>query len=361
MFKLLPNLIAKSRDDSAITINVSEPESYMSLPFYDGIYTVRNITPETSDDLFYFFPENMISGYIDANSEKTLNLISNRKKVVVSIVNSFYHSLLDNISAAVYTIARYPKHELIFDVSELDYSFRRGDPYHNAFMYFLETLDLKKIKYKVVNLKQQDVIYINNFYVADYPFETAHKADLVYEFFKSRISDPDRKPTKNIFVSRSRTVGDGNRTYEAPGLDHPNDNRIDSHPHLDAFFESLGYEVVNTEDFNSFQEQLDYFYEAKTIASLTGSGLTNAVFMRPGQTMIEIVTPLVISSGRPGEAKDITNPFYIEELHNFYKNLSFYKNHTYLAIHNKERSFEKLAEVIENDKRIKFFLDRSND
>ena len=358
--KLLKKFITKSKRDTFITIDTSDIEGYSPSPYYDGVFTVRNITPETSDDLFYFFPGiNMIPGYVSANSEKTLNLINNKKKLVFSIVNSYYHSVLDNMSEIIYTMALHPKNELIIDVSELDSYFRRiNDNYHAPFLYFLEVLESRNIKYRVVNLKQYDVVYINNFRVIAYPFETAQKAELVYEFFKPELSNIKALPTKNVFVSRSKTVG---REYDAPGLSHKNDNRMDSHQKLEEYFRSLGYEVVNTEDFSSFKEQIEYFYQAKVIASITGSGLTNAAFMRPGQTLIEIVTPLVVPVARPGETKDITDPYYVQEIHNFYKNLAFYKDHSYFAIHNESRSFDELKSKIEKDPRIKMFLDRSND
>jgi hypothetical protein len=88
----------RQRKNIVKTIEMSDIEQYDRLEYYEGVYTVRNIVAETSDDLFYFFPgENMISGYIDSNSTNTLNVLGNSKKLVVSMVNSFYHSLLDNI------------------------------------------------------------------------------------------------------------------------------------------------------------------------------------------------------------------------------------------------------------------------
>jgi hypothetical protein len=336
---------------------------YDRLDYYEGIYTVRNVVAETSDDLFYFIPEeNMISGYIDSNSKNTLNILGNNKKLVVSMVNSFYHSLLDNMSEVIYALESYPKHEIIFDISEMKKSLEQdasqGFMYHNVFLYFLETLKMKKIKYRVVELKKHDIIYINNFRVIHYDLESIRKASLVYEFFKKRVSNPKAKPTRKVFISRALTTG---RDYKAPTLTHSSDDRMDDHEKLDALFASMGYEIVTTERLNSFQEQLDLFYETKVLASLTGSGLANAAFMQPGQTLIEIVTPLVVPVGVPGRPKDITDPYFTQELHNFYKNLAYYKDHTYFGIHNNERSFEILNDTIEKDHRIKTFLDRRDD
>jgi hypothetical protein len=342
---------------------MSDMDEYSKLPYYEGVYTIRNIVEETSDDLFYFMPDvNMISGYIDSNSKKTLSILGNKKKLVVSMVNSFYHSVLDNISEIVYSIEKYPKHELIIDISEtrkdLENNSSKDFIYHNVFLYFLETLKMKKIKYRLVSLKDAEVIYMNNFRVVNYSLEPIQKADIVYDFFKFRVSNPKAKPHRKVFVSRSLTVG---RDYDAPTLSHSNDDRMDDHAKLDEMFLDMGYEVVRTEQLKSFQEQLDLFYETKVLASITGSGLSNAAFMQPDQTLIEIITPLVVPVGSPGQAKDITNPYFVQEIHNFYKNLAFYKNHTYFGIQNETRSFETFKNIIDNDPRIKNFLDRSDE
>jgi hypothetical protein len=363
MIKNLKSFFLRKRNNIVKTIEISDVEQYDRLEYFEGVYTIRNIVAETSDDLFYFIPEvNMIPGYIDSSSKKTLSILGNRKKLVVSMVNSFYHSLLDNMSEIIYAMESYPKHEIIIDVSETQKTLKQ-DPsqsfmYHNVFLYFLETLKIKKIKYRIVNLKEHDIIYINNFRVIHYDLEPIRKASLVYDFFKERVSNPKAKPTRKVFISRSLTAG---RNYDAPTLYHSNDDRMDDHQKLDAFFASMGYEIVTTEKLDSFQEQLDLFYETKVVASITGSGLANAAFMQPGQTLIEIVTPLVVPVGVPGRAKDITDPYYTQELHNFYKNLAFYKDHTYFGIHNDARNFEVLKDTIEKDPRTKNFLDRSDE
>jgi hypothetical protein len=357
--------ILKRRNNEVKTVDMSDMDEYSQLPLFEGIYTVRNIIPETSDDLFVFDSHyNMVSGYIDSNSEKTISILGNKKKLVASMVNSFYHSVLDNMSAIIFALEKYPKHELIIDVSELGKDFgpnlehKPGFFYHNAFLYFLETLKIKKIKYRLVHLKQYDVVYINNFRVINYFHEPIEKADAVYDFFKSRVSSPEKKPHRKVFISRSLTVG---RNFDAPTLKYSNDDRMDNHKQLDGLFASMGYEIITTETIGSFQEQLDLFYETKILASLTGSGLANAAFMQPGQTVVEIVTPLVVTVGRPGERKDKTDLYFVQELHNFYKNVAFYKDHTYFAIHNESRDFEILRNKIENDSKIKNFLDRSDE
>jgi capsular polysaccharide biosynthesis protein len=81
-----------------------------------------------------------------------------------------------------------------------------------------------------------------------------------------RLSNPKAKPTRKVFISRALTAG---RDYNAPTLSHSNDDRMDDHEKLDNLFESMGYEIVKTEELGSFQEQIDLFYETKVLASIT--------------------------------------------------------------------------------------------
>ena len=360
--KIKKKFLTRNRISQVKTIENSEIDLYSQLEYFKGVYTVRNIVPETSDDVFQFGSENMIPGYLDSSSKNTISVLGNQKKIVISFVNSYYHSILDNMSEAIWALHCYPKHELIIDISGFEGSLKeiekRGFFYHSAFLYFLETLKIKKIKYRLVELKKAEIVYLSNFRLSIQGLESIHKADFVYDFFKDRFSKPETKPYRKVFISRSLTVG---REYEATTLKVSHDNRIDDHEKLDNFFKSMGYDVIKTEDFDSFQEQIDFFYETKVLASITGSGLTNSVFMQPGQTLIEIVTPLVLPIGRPGEQKDLTDPYYVQELHNFYKNLAFYKNHTFFGIHNESRSFETLEKTINSDSKIKNFLDRSDE
>jgi hypothetical protein len=79
--------------------------------------------------------------------------------------------------------------------------------------------------------------------------------------------------------------------------------------------------------------------------------------MQPGGSMFEIVTPLVVAVPPPDAPKDITNPFFVQEIHNFYKNLAYYQDHTYACVQNPTRSFEEFKEKIESNPKLKAYLD----
>lgn len=356
------NLFTRARKDRVTTIEASvRTYDDIALAYYDGMYTVKNINPPTSDDLFYFFPSNIVPGYLESSHAKTMSLINGRKKLIKSICNSFYHAVLDDLSEILYALSKHPDHDLIIDISDIYHSLYAPNAEWDFFNFFVQTLKENGTDVKLVQLKQYDIIYIDNFRLLEFVYESGKKSNLIYEFIAKKVSDPSVKPTKNVFVSRAAIPPrDDIDPKHSQGLSYVNDRRMDDHIALENYFADLGYEIVHAEKFASFQQQIDYFYSAKTIASITGSGLTNAAFMQPGGTMFEIVTPLVVTVPPPGAAKDITNPFYVQEVHNFYKNLAFYQDHTFACVQNSSRSFEEFKQKIEGDPKLKAFLDRND-
>lgn len=358
----IPNLFTRSRKDRVSTVEASEYEAIdFVLRHYEGMYTIKNINPATSDDLFYFFPSNMIPGYIESSHADTLNLINGKKKIVKSICNSFYHAVLDDMSEVLCALESYPDHDVVLDISDISQSLHAPHAEWDFFNFFVQTLKETGTDVKLVELKKYDIIYMDNFRLAEFVYESGRKTNLIYEFFAKKVSNPEVKPTKNVLVSRAAMPSrESIRPEAAKGLSYDNDRRMDDHIALEKYFADLGYEIIHAEKFPSFQQQIDYFYSVKTLVSITGSGLTNAAFMQPGGTMFEIVTPLVVSVPPPGVAKDITNPFYVQEVHNFYKNLAFYQDHTFACVQNSSRSFEEFKQKIEGDPRLKAFLNRND-
>lgn len=353
----IQNIFAQSRKDRVTTIETSVyEEDTLTLPNFDGMYTIKNINPETSDDLFYFFPgSNMIEGYIESTNAKTLNLIDGKKKLVKSICNSFYHATMDDISEIIYALEKYPDHDVVIDISDIYLSLYNDNAEWDFFNFFVESLRDNGTNVKLVQLKDFDIIYIDNVRIVNFIYESGRKSNLIYDFFKKRVTDPTVQPTKNVFVSRGKMAKRDGMNIE--GLSYTNDSRMDDHEKMEDYFASLGYEIVHAERFPSFQHQIDYFYSVKNIVSLTGSGLTNAAFMQPGGSMFEIVTPLVVTVPPPDKPKDITNPFYVQEIHNFYKNLAYYQNHTFACIQNPNRSLEEMKNTIEGNPKLKAYLD----
>ncbi len=342
----------------------TEATDKVTVPHFPGMHTIKNINPKTSDDLFYFYRnENVLPGYIDSQGTHSLNLIDNRKKLVKSICRSYYHGVLDDLSELVEALRDYPDHDVILDISNVSDVLNNEKSTWDFINHFIRKLVERDIKYKLVRLVDYDVIYMDNFRVANYPADSGKKTTNIYEFFQDSKDLSTSKPFRNVFVSRKFATGqdldEHSTAVRSDGLSFKRDDRIDNHEELERLFLNLGYEIVYGENFETFSDQVDFFYDVKTIASLTGSGLTNAALMPPGGTVIEIVTPLLVSIPAPDETtKDLTNLYYVQELHNFYKNIAFYHKHSFFSIQNPDRSIDKVKELIDSDPKIKQFLER---
>jgi capsular polysaccharide biosynthesis protein len=283
-------------------------------------------------------------------------MVSDSKKLVATMHPSFYHFYMDFVGRIAEQLSVDPDIELIIHNPALNSPDVNGS---YVFDSFIETLKAKGIRHQVYDLSQYNILEINNVYLSDYPSQSKDYASLVFEFFSDYIRNPGVVPHRDIFLSRKHM---GNRVHpDAPSYlwaDH--DNRIDSHDGIENYFMSLGYEVITPESLGSFEEQMNTFYEARTIVSTTSSGLTNAVFMQPGQTMIELVTPLLIHvADSQGAVEAEARQWRIqEELHHFYSVLALHKRHKFLMLGNKHRKSEDIIKQIEEDKFLKGFVNR---
>lgn len=339
------------------------------LPFWDGMHTITN---PKKDQLFPDKPinleltkDNVVRGYLDAENAKAIHFISQKKKLIKKVTHSYYHAIADDLAEIVYGLEIYPDAELIIDVADIRDSLDHDT--WDFFGFFLRCLDSKRVKYTLVELSKFDVVYINNFALLSFPFHSGARLDLLSDFFLKQVKNKKKEPYRKVYVSRKKN-GWRSENHDAVNFSYTNDNRIDDHDKIEKIFSDLGFEIVYPEDFSNFQDQLEFFYSVKTLASLTSSGIVNAVFMQPGGNLIEVVTPLITVSPVITDeyliAHGINPKDYelsvdvVQEIHMFYHNLAFFKNHAYFGIPNYTRSSEKLLEFINNNKPLKELLEK---
>jgi hypothetical protein len=159
--------------------------------------------------------------------------------------------------------------------------------------------------------------------------------DFIYDSAKSfaGLSD-DTVPNKKVFLSRQKDLHKDRA-----------DNRHIYEEDAEEFFRSIGFEIVNGESFGSLKKQIAFFDQVSVFAGYAGSGLTSSIFMKPGQTMIEIVCPIKFGTCQHDGGDEW-------EIHNFYKTFSILKNHTYIAVPNVDRSKESFLRDLEKVSKI---------
>jgi hypothetical protein len=359
----------RGSEDISRVLETNFPEGTSNhLPFWSGVHTIRNtsITDNFNPQkpkVFELTEYNITKGYVEANNAKVIHFLGPKQKLVKPIMASYYHAIADDLAEIVYAIQKYPDAELIIDVSDVRGNL--GQDSWDFIGFFLKCLDNKKIKYTLVELSKFDVIYMENFTLLSFPFHSGARLDLLAEFFNHYVTKPKQVPYRKVFVSRKKMPWREN-TEHAENFSFKHDNRIDDHSKIEKVFEDLGFEVMYPEDFKNFQQQLDFFYSVKTLASLTSSGIVNAVFMPPGGTIIEIVTPLItkspIVSNEYLKEHNIDPSDYeidintVQEIHMFYHNLAFMKEHAYVGIPNYFRDSDKVKNFIENNEALKEML-----
>lgn len=367
---MFANFVRGSNDLSRV-LETNFPEGLSNnIPFWEGLHTIKNnyifdeFNPKKSR-IFDITDKNITRGYVDATDAKVIHFLGPRKKLIKPIVSSYYHAIADDLAEIVYSFEKYPNAELILDVSEIRGSL--DEPSWDFIGFFLKCLDKKKIKYTLVELIKFDVVYIDNFALLTFPFHSGARLDLLSDFFKQHVSNPKQKPYRKVYVSRGKMPWKGDST-DAQNFSYKNDNRIDDHSKIEKIFAELGFEIVYPEDFKNFQEQLDFFYSVKTMASLTSSGIVNALFMPAGGTIVEIVTPLITRSPvvhneylkshdiRPVEYELDVNT--VHEIHMFYHNLAFLKEHAYVGIPNYSRKSNLINNFINSNKDLKEMLSK---
>lgn len=286
---------------------------------------------------------------MDSYFSKTLNtnvpesavteIINENFKGLIQIPNSYFHYFPDFIGSIFVFLENCIKSD-IEKVELVLVELEEKQEVVKNFKVFLDHCldqfrDKIDISYTIINLSQKGESLLET-YIRTNNSTTIEQQDLgisldfIYDSAKSfaNLSEKDL-PNKKVFLSRKKDVHKDTA-----------DNRHIYEEDAEKFFESIGFEIVNGESFGSLKEQISFFDQVSVFAGYTGSGLTSSMFMKPGQTLIEVVCPIKFGTCQHDNGDEW-------EIHNFYKTFSILKNHTYVAVPNVDRSKESFLRELE--------------
>jgi hypothetical protein len=268
---------------------------------------------------------------VDHVSENILDLRSKNKKLLINMPDNFYHCFVDLCIPILAVHSVEPDIEIVIDESFFpitDNDSLQKPPSYYDFVY--EMMNNLGIKHKTI--KAQDLtIVINNFIMpSDVTFFDRFLESSVFlkNYIEKYIVDTNVEPYRKVYLSRQA----GPNT---PGF------RVDSEKKLMEYFSGIGFEHTDQNHFANMKDQIRFFYETKIVCGLTGSGLTNMLFMKDFQTVIELVSLMEFPG--PNDTEPVK-----EEIHDFYKMMAFDKKHTLINIPNVNKKHEDLTKLIDN-------------
>lgn len=213
--------------------------------------------------------------------------------------------------------------------------FHEGDLEITHGKFILEMLNNKGVKYEIVKLKEEEINVNDAYYMKVIPF-SSYVFSEVYDYCSSFI-DRNNTPEKIVYLARSKvtpkSVVSISNGRDEDTLRIKSDLRIDDEDVLINYFKGRGFEIVYPEDFKTFEEQAIFFNNVKTMICPSGSGMANLMFMQPGQTVVELQTPVLVGGN--------------QQVHPFYVAFSWAKKHTYIAIPH-ERKSDTIIDIFTN-------------
>ena len=270
------------------------------IQFYSDIHqiTINNLSiPLLSPNLSKVITKN----------ENFIKFVSPKKKIFISLDPNYYHFHNDSLGIL------FGYFKILKDcVFVLDISLIKDINNCTFYNFFINFVKNNNIEYELINCNKDTVIHANNFFtVNSFPNGKINIPEIVFDFYKNSITDLNIKAYKNVYLSRK-------------------DNRGIDNNKIEKYFNDLGFEIIYSEDFKSFKEQINYFYNVKTLASVSGAGLTNAMFMQENTLILEIMTPHTLNNYQNQNILSNTT----KELHYMYNLITFLKNQTYMSIPN---------------------------
>lgn len=268
-----------------------------------------------------------------------INLCSDSPKVFVRLRPEFFHCMFDTLGIILQEFNNNP--DTVFIINEEgSYS-----PNQKKFsMFIFDFLNKNNIKYKNIKVTDQNTYYLNDFlFFPMYPL--LYKNILLIRNALNKTSI-EKDKTKKVYLSRRKHDATKSNDSLFNGEDqnnftYKNDERIDDVEKIEKYFISLGFEIIFPEDFSSMDEQIQFFNNVTTIASVTSAGLANLIFMPENSKVIELSVPMLVGG--------------VESMHGHYQGMSFALKHKYLAIPN-SRSSDEVVHTIESDIKLKDWI-----
>lgn len=233
--------------------------------------------------------------------ESETALDTENQKVLIYVQDRIYHFLVDTIPL----ILKFHKMN-----PELQFVLYYNKPISQVgvetlYDCLVKVLDSIEAKYFFIEIdpavKHSPVYKIRNYITTDEFLFNIHESlslldiKATVELLKELYGvDPDPSPSRKVFLSRQY----GNKkfgTVDTKDGSYDDDVRVYEEDKLQEYFRAAGFEIISPEQtFKKLDDQMQFMSGVSVLASVSSSGLVNALFMNPGQRVIEIMAEVVV-------------------------------------------------------------------
>jgi hypothetical protein len=262
-------------------------------------------------------------------------VFNHHKIILVESRNQYFHTFFNTLAIILQEYEK-DKNALFLIIKE---DFRISDlGVHVPFVY--KILKDKNINFEFIDLDKNHPIQVHNcFYFPGYPV-MLNSVNLIIEECKKYFSE--NTPFRKVYLSRKKVIKkDENYLFfnqDKSEFSSTDGERVDDETVLEEYFKSLGFEIAYPEDFGSMEEQIKFYSEIKTLASVSGSGLINFIFMKDGQKVLELNATNTVEG--------------LEYVNSVFYPISFAKQHIYMLVSSMKNSKEYI-DIIESNPNLK--------
>lgn len=245
-------------------------------------------------------------------------LVGDREKYLVVYQPQYYHFLVNTLTSIQRVLKSNPATVFVIILPDEQVLKQLGMGAPSIVQHLMNALRAANVDFVVLNAVvigddgtiRTPIYKISNFnWLLDSDHEMLEKyepgamdvVEAVTNLLKP-IGLVDSYEKKKIYLSRAK-VGNhqGYRVEDGVEWDgYRDDIRIYNESLVEDYMRSIGYEVVYSEDFSSFKDQVEYMSKVGVVVSPTGTGLINIAFMDPGSTVVELKVELLFNSENEG-------------------------------------------------------------
>jgi hypothetical protein len=256
------------------------------------------------------------------------------KKIVVRFETNFFHSLLNTLAPILWEYKKDPDIEVI-----LLHPSKELSAFHSTGSFVVQVLRNYNIKFSVTQIHSKYPPIFSNFYYYE-NIEMCGEYINILEDLISKYRNKSLPNNKKVYISRgskqnlSVTQLHQMTKEEIEKLPYQDDLRIDDEISVENLFKKHGFEIVDTDIFKTVEDQIRFFDQVQVVAGLSGSGLTNLLFMRDKTTVIELSTIQIVRQRA-------------EFHYHFFLIATLWANKKYISIPNISREYGKIEYDLE--------------